>query len=279
MYVRLAFAVAAHLEPEILIVDEVLAVGDAQFQKKCIGKMQDVSRQQGRTVLFVSHNTQAVSTLTTRCLLLRNGISVLQGSPRDVIAAYLEDGRASNLFFSAPPSAERPTVTRVEIETSEPNNTHTHGKPLRLTFEVTTAASIRSAAFSFQIVDSLLRPVVHLMVVDSDRPFGRYSRHLSPYVSIASRALVSRSLLGHYTSSGGAGWRAFPDHRRCVPIRSGDARSRTGVALAGRCVPVYGRRLLESRNRRIVHGCHREWQPIVAIDHLSPATISRLVAD
>jgi lipopolysaccharide transport system ATP-binding protein len=116
---------------------------------------------------------QAVSTLTTRCLLLRNGMSVLQGSPRDVIAACLEDGRASELFFSAPPSAERPTVTRVEIETSEPNNTHTHGKPLRLTFEVTTAVSIRSAAFSFQIVDSLLRPVVHLMVVDSDRPFGR----------------------------------------------------------------------------------------------------------
>ena len=88
MYVRLAFAVAAHLEPEILIVDEVLAVGDAQFQKKCLGKMQDVSRQQGRTVLFVSHNMQAVSTLTTRCLLLtkrvKHSSGVTSGSHRSI---------------------------------------------------------------------------------------------------------------------------------------------------------------------------------------------------
>src|SRR5947199_3855201 len=72
MYVRLAFAVAAHLEPEILLVDEVLAVGDAAFQKKCLGKMGEVSRQ-GRTVLFVSHNMGAVSTLCRRALLMENG--------------------------------------------------------------------------------------------------------------------------------------------------------------------------------------------------------------
>ena len=70
MYVRLAFAVAAHLEPEILIVDEVLAVGDAEFQKKCLGKMDEVSREQGRTVLFVSHNMEAVLRLCTRGILL-----------------------------------------------------------------------------------------------------------------------------------------------------------------------------------------------------------------
>jgi lipopolysaccharide transport system ATP-binding protein len=70
MYVRLAFAVAAHLEPEILVVDEVLAVGDAEFQKKCLGKMQDVSNKEGRTVLFVSHNMGAVNTLCNRALLL-----------------------------------------------------------------------------------------------------------------------------------------------------------------------------------------------------------------
>ncbi|MBL7891470.1 MAG: ABC transporter ATP-binding protein, partial [Bacteroidia bacterium] len=72
MYVRLAFAVAAHLEPEILIVDEVLAVGDAEFQKKCLGKMKDVSNS-GRTILFVSHNMTAVNTLCSRCLYLKNG--------------------------------------------------------------------------------------------------------------------------------------------------------------------------------------------------------------
>lgn len=75
MYVRLAFAVAAHLEPEILIVDEVLAVGDAEFQKKCLGKMNDVSQKEGRTVLFVSHNMQAISTLCTKGIFMVNGVA------------------------------------------------------------------------------------------------------------------------------------------------------------------------------------------------------------
>ena len=73
MYVRLAFAVAAHLEPEILVVDEVLAVGDAAFQKKCLGKMGDVATKEGRTVLFVSHSMQAIAQLTKRCILLNKG--------------------------------------------------------------------------------------------------------------------------------------------------------------------------------------------------------------
>src|ERR1700741_2136106 len=80
MYVRLAFAVAAHLEPEILIVDEVLAVGDAEFQKKCLGKMKDVSGQ-GRTVLFVSHNMSAIRQLCTRALLLEDGHVIQDGPP------------------------------------------------------------------------------------------------------------------------------------------------------------------------------------------------------
>jgi lipopolysaccharide transport system ATP-binding protein len=73
MYVRLAFAVAAHLEPEILIIDEVLSVGDAVFQKKCLGKMDDVSKNQGRTILFVSHDIAAVKQLTHRCVVLKGG--------------------------------------------------------------------------------------------------------------------------------------------------------------------------------------------------------------
>jgi ABC-type polysaccharide/polyol phosphate transport system ATPase subunit len=88
MYVRLAFAVAAHLEPEILVVDEVLAVGDAAFQKKCLGKMEDVSKQ-GRTVLFVSHNMQAVQRLCTRAILLKDGRKELEGATREVVAEYL----------------------------------------------------------------------------------------------------------------------------------------------------------------------------------------------
>jgi lipopolysaccharide transport system ATP-binding protein len=88
MYLRLAFAVAAHLEPEILLVDEVLAVGDADFQRKCLGKMGDVARE-GRTVLFVSHNMSAVQALCPRSILLRNGTVALDGSTGDVLREYL----------------------------------------------------------------------------------------------------------------------------------------------------------------------------------------------
>jgi lipopolysaccharide transport system ATP-binding protein len=88
MYVRLAFAIAAHLEPEILIVDEVLAVGDASFQEKCLGKMEDAARE-GRTVLFVSHNMAAVRNLCSRAILLKNGRIDQSGAVEDVVRAYL----------------------------------------------------------------------------------------------------------------------------------------------------------------------------------------------
>ena len=89
MQVRLAFAVAAHLEPEVLIVDEVLAVGDTEFQKKCLGRMQDVSRGHGRTVLFVSHNMDAVQRLCGRAVLLERGRAVSSGPATTIVAQYL----------------------------------------------------------------------------------------------------------------------------------------------------------------------------------------------
>lgn len=91
MYVRLAFAVAAHLEPEILIVDEVLAVGDQEFQDKCLGKMKDVSRE-GRTVLFVSHNMSAIKLLCNKALYLKNGLIHTQGDTNRIVDLYLFDG-------------------------------------------------------------------------------------------------------------------------------------------------------------------------------------------
>lgn len=93
MYVRLAFAVAAHLEPEILVIDEVLAVGDAAFQKKCLGKMENVSKN-GRTILFVSHNMGSVLQLCNKCVLLQDGKLVHQGSTQDVIDQYIENKQA-----------------------------------------------------------------------------------------------------------------------------------------------------------------------------------------
>ena len=94
MYVRLAFAVAAHLEPEILIVDEVLAVGDAEFQKKCLGKMEDVAARQGRTVIFVSHQMAVIQNLCTRCLLLHKGDLLQEGKTADVVNVYLSMAKA-----------------------------------------------------------------------------------------------------------------------------------------------------------------------------------------
>jgi len=88
MYVRLAFAVAAHLEPEILVVDEVLAVGDASFQKKCLGKMEDVADREGRTVLFVSHQMAAISKLCEKCLLLKSGWLIRSGNTQEIIVEY-----------------------------------------------------------------------------------------------------------------------------------------------------------------------------------------------
>ncbi|WP_207511677.1 ABC transporter ATP-binding protein [Longitalea luteola] len=95
MYVRLAFGVAAHLESEILIVDEVLAVGDSEFQKKCLGKMKDVSNKDGRTVLFVSHNMAAIKQLCSHGILLKNGQLQLNGDVANIVEEYLNSGITS----------------------------------------------------------------------------------------------------------------------------------------------------------------------------------------
>lgn len=94
MYVRLAFAVAAHLEPEILLIDEVLAVGDVAFQKKCLNKMDDVAKEEGRTVLFVSHNMSAIQKLCTKCILIENGSLKKIGETAEVIREYMNLNKA-----------------------------------------------------------------------------------------------------------------------------------------------------------------------------------------
>ncbi|MEH2436126.1 MAG: polysaccharide ABC transporter ATP-binding protein [Nostoc sp.] len=114
MYVRLAFAVAAHLEPEILIVDEVLAVGDVQFQKKCLGKMQEVG-QSGRTVLFVSHNMSTVQFLCSTCILLDSGSVIANSTPSSVVEVYLKDTSASQSFTRSVQKSGKPTIVSGEI--------------------------------------------------------------------------------------------------------------------------------------------------------------------
>jgi lipopolysaccharide transport system ATP-binding protein len=113
MYVRLAFAVAAHLDTEILIVDEVLAVGDAEFQKKCLGKMGDVSKE-GRTVLFVSHNIAAVKNLCKKCILLNSGQMEMEGTTNDVVNYYLENSSAFSHGESQNPVLRQDDMTKKE---------------------------------------------------------------------------------------------------------------------------------------------------------------------
>lgn len=162
MYVRLAFAVAAHLEPEILVVDEVLAVGDTEFQKKCLGKMGEVSRQDGRTVLFVSHNLAAVAELTDRALLLKSGSVAVDGSVAEVLSTYLTAGtRKPSYVCPAEPKISSPHIVRIEVSTSDPNAVQRFGQPLSVKFWIRHPGPMTNGMFCFQIFNQFQTAVIH----------------------------------------------------------------------------------------------------------------------
>jgi lipopolysaccharide transport system ATP-binding protein len=142
MYIRLAFGVAAHLEPEILIVDEVLAVGDAEFQKKCLGKMKDVSDKDGRTVLFVSHNMIAVKSLCTKAMYMRNGGVVEMGETSQVINNYLANQQDKGLLqlfenVDTAPGNEKARLRKIEArpQLSDPADSITVRTPIDIDIE------------------------------------------------------------------------------------------------------------------------------------------------
>lgn len=164
MYVRLAFAVAAHLEPEILIVDEVLAVGDSQFQNKCLGKMHDVSSQQGRTVLFVSHNMAALRAICDRSVLLREGRVERDGPVDEVIGHYLAGINLSPSKLVWPAEA-RPHTSEIAFELaavldpageSPPDFDHRRSFRLVLDFEVFSPTRDLIIGFDLQNTDGVL---------------------------------------------------------------------------------------------------------------------------
>ena len=155
MYMRLAFAVAAHLEPEILIVDEVLAVGDISFQQKCLGKMNETTSS-GRTVLFVSHNTAAVSALCERAYLLDGGRIVSSGPAADIVDEYLEAAR-STLGVPVHERTDRSgdgsiLVTTLKIS-DEGGGAVTSSSRLRIELAYTSAAELRNARFALSVQD------------------------------------------------------------------------------------------------------------------------------
>lgn len=174
MYVRLAFAVAAHLEPEILIVDEVLAVGDLEFQKKCLGKMDEVSRRDGRTVLFVSHNLAAIRELTHRTLLLDGGRIVADGLTQDTISTYISKGDSIPTYVRK--TGERtsaPHISRADVITSDENGIHRFGEPLTIRFLINHDQPMAKACFGLQIVNHVQQCVIYAWALHPTVQFGK----------------------------------------------------------------------------------------------------------
>jgi lipopolysaccharide transport system ATP-binding protein len=178
MTVRLGFSIAAHLDPEILVVDEVLAVGDAEFQKKAIGKMQDVSTGEGRTVLFVSHNMQSISTLTNKCILLKEGNVAIYDDTNFVIQKYISLSCDKKIYENHKTSPDKPTITKVYCNTSHGGNIQKHGEKMEIVIEIDNPVPIASAAISYQIVNSYNIPIIHVLVMNEEINFcnkkGKY---------------------------------------------------------------------------------------------------------
>ena len=153
MYVRLAFAVAAHLEPEILIVDEVLAVGDAEFQKKCLGTMEDVSTNEGRTVLFVSHNMGAVATLCSKSILLKAGFVERSDTAEKVISYYLDtqSRSASQDIKDLRSGSIGEEIRFISIQMGDQTDSVDYGIPITFEFEILSERSFEGLSLGASI--------------------------------------------------------------------------------------------------------------------------------
>ena len=180
MYVRLAFAVAAHLEPEILIVDEVLAVGDAAFQKKCLGKMGDVARQ-GRTVLFVSHNMTAVQSLCRRALMLSGGELIMDGLVGPVINRYLTEAQGTNAdrTWNDPQTAPGNNLIRIKQVRVSPDDDSWNGLltmqgPLRIETDFWVVGTGALTHLTYHLLNDQGIVVLTTWCESIDREIGQY---------------------------------------------------------------------------------------------------------
>ena len=237
MYVRLAFAVAAHLEPEILLVDEVLAVGDAAFQKKCLGKMADVAHE-GRTVLFVSHNLGAISALSTRSVLLGEGRVVADGPTQAVVERYLsmedlasptiEADQVSNRCGSGPCRISRVIVAGAD---GRPRSEFTMGEPLRVIYELVSEHPVRGAVLAAIIHSATGVPVLHPVSVDAGFDLAEWTGGVCVAMQIDNLALYPGEYVMSFWVGDGHGHDA--DYlRSCARIRvhQGSFISRSGLS-------------------------------------------------
>jgi lipopolysaccharide transport system ATP-binding protein len=192
MYVRLAFAVAAHLEPEILIVDEVLAVGDVDFQKKCIGKMKDVANA-GRTVLFVSHNMEAVKNLCSRALLMEHGTIVSEGSPSQVIETYLNNRNKADWGHTYS-ELEAPGNEFTRLKSIELKPIREDGKPI-----ITVKSSLEINISFWNYVEDLVANLsLHLYAATGECVFNVITQLPPPTLGVGlhhARCVIPKELL------------------------------------------------------------------------------------
>jgi lipopolysaccharide transport system ATP-binding protein len=211
MYVRLAFAVAAHLEPEILIIDEVLAVGDVEFQKKCLGKMDEVSRKQGRTVLFVSHNMEAVLKLCTRGIVLESGRVRADGDVESVVSGFLNSksssSRVVDLSNRPRPEHLNPTsrlrLVKVAPSDSESGWSLPFGEPLSLDLSIDSQSFLTEVDVYIEI-----NSVRGFEIATWSNKFGNVNLATRPGINIFRIAFPQlRLLTGHYFFSVALVWK------------------------------------------------------------------------
>ncbi|WP_017260204.1 ABC transporter ATP-binding protein [Pedobacter arcticus] len=177
MYVRLAFAVAAHLESEILVVDEVLAVGDAEFQKKCLGKMNDVSKGEGRTILFVSHNLTAVETLCNNGILLNSGFLETSGAVEKVVKNYINLSSTStrSIEFNSitnPIGNSKIRILTASVELAE-------GEPESTIIDINSKINLKFTVLNFTN-DSVISVGYDLKTLKGDTIFGSGKKFIIP---------------------------------------------------------------------------------------------------
>jgi lipopolysaccharide transport system ATP-binding protein len=213
MYVRLAFAVAAHLESEILIVDEVLAVGDAEFQKKCLGKMNDVSKGEGRTVLFVSHNMAAVKSLCTRGIVLENGTLKFDGSVDDALTVYSDIGKTLDYKVVFNTSTKRNGNGKMQFQSIEIANQFNKstqdfsiGDDIKIKLKIKNFSKELKSEMGIQIFSSEEMPIFHIMPRDSGFELNHVSeeedyelvlKDIRLYPGTYSISIVSANTTGH----------------------------------------------------------------------------------
>lgn len=196
MTVRLGFAIAAHLEPEILVVDEVLAVGDAEFQKKAIGKMQDVSKGHGRTVLFVSHNMDSVINLCNRGILLENGCVKYMGDVQSTVAEYLSGGDSHFVFKQSADDAR----SSVYISSMEFTGTKEQQRGLfsfgdNITFSFTIKKKNDSIIDDKTKVNVLIMTVNHTLICEEEISLGDFKLEKSFMLKYKAKVLLPNKYL------------------------------------------------------------------------------------